>query len=105
MGFIFSIYMLTKYLPSLESGYFPPPRGTADFAVMLTVGVLLIDLIALLLGRLPFGGSCIIFMVLYVWSRKSPYDQISFFGFLFQAWHLPFVMALFTMLIGQYVLY
>lgn len=41
-----------------------------------------------------------LFMVLYVWSRKDPYRQVAFWGFAFQAWHFPFVLLVVGMLLG-----
>jgi len=40
------------------------------------------------------------FMLLYVWSRKDPTRQVNFWGFNFLGWHFPFVMIVFSVLIG-----
>jgi len=101
MGFLFQIYLLTKYFQLLESGYYSSPRGTAEFLTMISFGITSLTLIAWLWGDLYFLGPALIFMVLYVYSRKSPFDQVSFFGFLFQTWHLPFVMVVFAILLGS----
>ena len=42
-----------------------------------------------------------VFMILYVWSKKDPYRTVTFWGFDFQAWHFPFVLALFSLLVGN----
>lgn len=39
-------------------------------------------------------------MALYVWSRRDPHRDVIFYSFRFKAWHFPFVMLLFGMLLG-----
>ena len=38
--------------------------------------------------------------IIYTWSRKTPDRPISIYGFLFQSWHLPFVMVVLTLIMG-----
>ena len=38
--------------------------------------------------------------IVYLWSRKQPDRAISIYGFLFQSWHLPFVMLILTLIMG-----
>jgi len=45
-------------------------------------------------------GPSMMFMLLYVWSRKDPTRQVNFWGFNFLGWHFPFVMIVFSVLIG-----
>jgi Derlin-2/3 len=63
------------------------------------------QLIAYLMGNLYFLGSPLIFMILYVWSRKDPERPVSFWGFAFKAWHLPFVYTAVSVLLGASPLY
>merc|ERR1719361_1555261 len=50
--------------------------------------------------QIPFLGSPLVFMCLYIWSRKQPHRPINFWGFGFEAWHLPFVLLLFGVIMG-----
>lgn len=49
---------------------------------------------------LPFLGSVLVFYVLYVWCRKSPYTEVSFWSFGFKAWQFPYAMLVASMLLG-----
>merc|ERR1739845_212769 len=44
--------------------------------------------------------SAMIYMVLYVWSRRHQQSQVSFWGFPVKAMHLPFVLAGFALFTG-----
>jgi Derlin-2/3 len=67
---------------------------------MLVVGGLGCAAIGYFLG-LPFLGSGLVFMIMYVWSRKNANQPISMFGFVFMGMHLPWVMLAFSVLIGN----
>jgi len=45
-------------------------------------------------------ASSLSFIILYIWSRKNPNQPVNFWGFQFQAWYLPFVFAIFQVLMG-----
>ena len=46
-------------------------------------------------------GPALVFMTLYMWSRKNATAPISFFGFQFQGIHLPWVLLAFSILMGN----
>ncbi len=92
------MFILTRYTGMLESSEpsFQGPRGTAEFVFMFGFGIICLLFGSWMVGgTIPFLASGLSFMVLYVWSRKSPYRQVSFWGFGFLAWHLPFVLLAF----------
>lgn len=101
LPFLFSIVILVRYFKMLEEGYYQGPRGTADLLFLVMSGALIMTVIAYFWEGLFFMGPALTFMVLYVWSRKDPYQPINFYGFDFQAWHLPFVLLVFGLLIGS----
>lgn len=39
-------------------------------------------------------------MIIYIWSRKDPYKEVTFYGFSFKCWHTPFLMLIAGMLMG-----
>ena len=49
---------------------------------------------------LPFMGSAMVFMILYMWARKNPESPASLFGFELQAFYLPWALVAFHILIG-----
>merc|ERR1711964_825805 len=46
------------------------------------------------------GGHAMVFYLMYIWSRKEPHVQVTFYGFGFKAWHLPFVLMAVGLLMG-----
>lgn len=49
-----------------------------------------------------FLGQAFTIMLVYVWSRRNPYIRMNFFGVLsFNAPYLPWVLLLFSLLLGN----
>jgi len=101
LNFVFQIFILVRYMGMLESGYFMGNRGTAEMVWMMTFGAVNMLIVAYFWPGLYFLGPAMVFMILYVWSRKDPYRQVIFWGFAFQAWHFPFVLAFVSILLGS----
>jgi len=40
-----------------------------------------------------------LFVIIYIWSRKDPHRPTIFYGFTFQQWHTPFLLIAFTLLL------
>jgi len=102
-GFLIQMFILTRYTQMLESTHFQGPSGLAEMVFLLLFGgsgLILLNWI-FFSGKIPFLASALSFVLLYVWSRKSPYIDVSFWGFQFKAWHLPFVLLLFTFIMGN----
>jgi len=108
MGFVFSLYILQHYGGALENDPFParakgdPRPGTvADFVWMIIIGASLLLIGTWIGGKTPTVlGPALIFMFVYVWSRKHPDGRRSIYGFEIKAIYLPWVMMAFTMLLG-----
>ncbi|ETO19205.1 hypothetical protein RFI_18026 [Reticulomyxa filosa] len=101
-AWIFQMFLLVRYTSMLETEVLDPsPRGTAELVYLIlfcAVGLLFFAWI--LGGTLPFLGPALTFSLLYIWSRKNPYRQVNLYGFELKAWHLPFVLTAFGMLLG-----
>jgi Derlin-2/3 len=54
-------------------------RSSADMMMMLSFGAVVCVTIGYLMGK-PFMGPPLVFMVLYVWSRRNENEQMSIFG-------------------------
>lgn len=68
---------------------------------MLIFGGLVLMAVSWLLGGIPFLGAPLFAMVIYVWSRRHPANQVRFFFFPpFPAVYLPWVMAGFAFIVG-----
>jgi len=100
MQFMFQMYILVKYFGHLENGYYSGPRGTAELLFMVVFGSTLLTIISYFYGGLPVLGSSLVFMALYVWSRKDPYQTVMLWSFQLQAWHFPFVVMVLGILMG-----
>src|SRR5690348_10136579 len=50
--------------------------------------------------ELPFLGPSLIFMIVYVWSRRNPTAPVAIWGFQFQGLYLPWALIAFTVLMG-----
>lgn len=52
--------------------------------------------------NVQFLGASLTYMMVYVWSRRHPYVQLSFLGFFaFSAPYLPWVLLAFSVTIGS----
>jgi Derlin-2/3 len=47
-----------------------------------------------------FIGESLVFMTIYVWSRKNPEAPLGFYGFTFKGLHLPWVLMAIGILMG-----
>ena len=71
-----------RYSTALEKNPYAPRGGmgtSADYALMFLFGTLVMLAAGALLGY-PFLGHGLVFMVLYVWSRRNAEAQLSFWG-------------------------
>merc|ERR1711904_731297 len=50
---------------------------------------------------MPFLGSALTFMIVYVWSRRNMYTPMSFLTFQFRAPYLPWVLFFFQYIWGN----
>jgi len=88
-----------RYCRLLEEGDF---RGrTAHFAMMMLFGIVLMTMVAPFVS-VHFLGSSLTFMMVYVWGRRNEDVRMSFLGvFSFTAPYLPWVMLMFSVLLGN----
>ncbi|XP_043465833.1 derlin-2 [Leptopilina heterotoma] len=98
-NFVFNMIFTYKYCRMLEEGSF---RGrTADFVMMFLFGGVCMIFLAFFVNLL-FLGHAFTIMLVYVWSRRTPFVRMNFFGLLnFQAPYLPWVLLGFSVLLGN----
>jgi len=92
------MYFLIRYCRLLEDNSF---RGrTADFVCLILYGGIAITLIAPFVN-VPFMGSALTFMMVYIWGRRNEFIRMNLFGlFPFTAPYLPWVLLTFSFLLG-----
>lgn len=100
LPFIFTMVMLVQNFRSAESEYFTGTRGLAEFIHLILIGMLGTYMVSYLWAPMPFPGDVLMFMVMYVWSRKQPMRDTIIYGFKFKAWHVPYVLLIFSFLLG-----
>jgi Derlin-2/3 len=85
MGFAFQLWIMCRMCYRYEENPFPVGthinggRSSADMMMMLSFGAVVCVTIGYLMGKL-FMGPPLVFMVLYVWSRRNENEQMSIFG-------------------------
>ena len=101
--FAFQLYLLYSYSRKYEEAPFPSSRvesPTADYMYMLMFGMFLLVIVSWFTA-IPFMGSAMVFMILYVWSRKNPESPCGLFSFRFKGLYLPWVYCAFSIVIGN----
>ncbi|KAJ0410936.1 hypothetical protein ATCC90586_004289 [Pythium insidiosum] len=98
--FLMQLMILNNYSSRLEEDPFPSGGGpTADYAFMLFFGACILWIVAFFM-ELPFLGTSLIFMIVYVWSRRNPTAPVAIWGFRFEGLYLPWALIAFTVLVG-----
>ncbi|KAI8870624.1 Der1-like protein, partial [Ramicandelaber brevisporus] len=95
------MYFGIRYMSDLEQGSFYNRR--ADFIWFLLYSCIVLLAIGGPLIGILFHGPALSAVLLYLWARRNPDMQISFFGVLdFRAPYLPFVMVGFEWLVSRH---
>ena len=87
-------------LSPYPSGGGPHNGNVADYAWMLTVGALVLHAISWAMGFPRLLSFALFMMVIYVWSRRHPGEQATFYMFRVEAQYLPWVMLAFNFVVG-----
>ncbi|EEA05929.1 Der1-like family protein [Cryptosporidium muris RN66] len=103
LGWIMSQWMFISFSSKLEkSGVLGVSEGSYLYFIMVLM--VIIDFIAIAFN-FPVGkrvnGSCLIFAIIYYWSRRFPSSPVSIWGFILQAYQLPFALLLLDILTGN----
>ncbi|KAF2087534.1 putative ER-associated proteolytic system protein Der1 [Saccharata proteae CBS 121410] len=96
LDLMFHVFFLQRYSRLLEEGF---GRSPAHFSWLLAFASLAILCLAPLFS-MAFLGTALNSTLVYIWSRKNPDTRLSFLGlFVFKAPYLPWVLALFSVLL------
>ncbi|KAJ3364016.1 Derlin-2 [Allomyces javanicus] len=94
---IFHMFFLARYSRLLEEG--PYRTRPADYFMLLAFGAVTLLILATVLPAhsLPFLGSPLSQVLVYIWSRRNPFVRMSFLGVMeFTAPYLPWVLVVFS---------
>lgn len=96
IDFLFHVFFFVRYSRMLEENHYA--GKTADFAWLLVVcSLMLLATSPLLSPPLPFLGSPLAFVLVYIWSRRNRHIRLSLFGVLvITAPYLPLALVAFS---------
>jgi Derlin-2/3 len=100
--FAMHTYMLYQNSIRYEANpYNTGGRGTsADYLWMILFSMIPLCLLAFLM-EIPILSEPLLYVIMYVWSRREPEAQTNIFGFKFQAVYLPWVYVAIRLLMGN----
>lgn len=100
-NFLIQMYFFSSFSSKLEANEIFAQPG--DYLFFLLTQILLLDVISLVLAwpsGFPMLGPSLVFAILYYWSRREPYAQMSYFSFAIKGYQFPFAMLFFHLLMG-----
>jgi len=99
--FLMQMYFFVSFSGKLEKNEAFSAPGDYPFFLMITILCLCVfSAILQWPTGMPLLGPSLVFAILYYWSRREPYAQLSFFSFQIQGFQFPFCLMFFTMLMG-----
>lgn len=104
LGFplLFKLFWIIQYGVPLETITYQ--HNTADYIYMYLVGMMAMNVIALLLPVFNFGvmGGSLVFMLLYVWSKNFATTQCNIYGLVtIKGFYLPFAFIAVSIIISD----
>ncbi|CAM9507154.1 unnamed protein product [Chrysoparadoxa australica] len=109
--FLMNLFIFGQYSIRYEKDPFNTGGGggSADYCWMLIFGAVshkettltVLSVLSITFLNQPFLAKPLMFMVIYVWSRKTPNAVASFWGIQVQSVYVPWVMVAFQLLIGN----
>lgn len=101
-GWLFEMYILSDFSTKLENNDLFR-RNPGDYLQFLLFQMTTICAVSTLLSwprGSPFNGRSLVFAIVYYWSRREPYGQVVYWGFLIAAHQLPWAMLVLEFLMG-----
>lgn len=99
--FAMHLYALYENCRRYETNPFNTGGGgtTADFIWMVFLGMLVFSVVAFVFDLMVLS-ECMLYMIMYVWSRREPEALLNIMGFKFQSIYLPWVYVAIRLLMG-----
>lgn len=104
-GFAMHLYMIYSYFPRYENNPYNTGDGgsLADVTYLILLSMPLLLLIGYFMNLMILSES-ILFVMIYLWSRKESEGQVSIFGFKFKAVYVPWVYLALKILMGDSII-
>ncbi|PWN41175.1 Der1-like protein [Ceraceosorus guamensis] len=100
IDFFFHLFFFLRYSRMLEENHFSGQKK-ADYVWLLIFCSAALLLLSPLVTPIPFLGSPLAFVLVYVWSRRNRHVRLSLFGLLvITAPNLPWALVAFSWLIN-----
>lgn len=101
-NFLMHTVVLYENCRNYEANPFNTGAGgtSADFLWMVIIGMLIFTVVGIYL-EIYVMSEAILFMILYVWSRREPQSIRNIFGFRFQGLYLPWIYVAIRLLMGS----
>lgn len=101
-NFLMHIFVLYENCKRYEANPFNTGGGgsSADFLFMVVCGMILLSAVGFFM-EIQILSISLMYMIMYVWSRREPEAVINFYGFKFQGLYLPWIYIAFNMLMGS----
>ena len=95
----------SRFSAALENAPIPSGGGAhngnvADYCWMLLLGMCTLLGLGSLVG-MPILSLSLFMMVVYVWSKRHPGEQVTFYMFRMEAQYLPWCMIIFSFVVGN----
>lgn len=97
------LYVLYENCNRYEASPFNTGAGgsSADFLWMVIFGMVTLNFLNYFLFEFPFLSEPLLYMIMYVWSRRAADQQLKVFGFgPFKAVYLPWVYMVIRLIMG-----
>mmetsp|Transcript_2748 Transcript_2748/g.3804 ORF Transcript_2748/g.3804 Transcript_2748/m.3804 type:complete len:264 (-) Transcript_2748:28-819(-) len=100
--FLMNFLMLSRQCIDYEKGGYDTGGGggSADFAWMIVFGLTVFSVLSLTFLNAYFFGFSLVYMIIYVKSRKHPNQLTGFWGITVQSAYFPWLMLAFQLLVG-----
>lgn len=99
VDFLFNLVFIARYARMLEENYYAGHR--ADFVWLLIVASTALVILSPL-ATLPFLGSPLGFVLVYLWSRRNRHIRLNLFGVLvITAPYLPWALVAFSWVLSE----
>jgi len=99
--FVFQMYFFTSFSSKLENNEIFQESGDYLFFLLLMIfGVGFFGLIISWPMGIPVLGPSWVYAIIYYWSRREPYSNLSFFSFSIKAYQFPFCLMFVQMIMG-----
>merc|ERR1719329_424836 len=98
---MFQLYFFSSFSSKLEQNEIFVQPG--DYVFFMFTVIIFLDAISLILQwptGMPTLGPSLVVAILYYWSRREPYAQLSFFSFSIKGYQFPFCLVFFQLLMG-----